>query len=257
MAILAARLVVGLLLILAFAASQLPVTATSATSPFPSPSPAPTVSATPTPLGNPFVSPAPGAQQARQNGYLAGGYLFGSATGGQIPPKPGSTSTPTAFPNSSQNGFWADILGRLGSDYLADLEYENAKLDGGDHPLVSYAQLRALYEPKRTFIAFGIGLLSAQRSTLNANFNAFGPGVALVPDMTRPLSPYAWLFYYPHIQTSGSSSSLFSAQAGLQFAPRPKAGFFLRAGVSTHCCFPPITSPKSDLSVLLGLGSSF
>lgn len=255
MTTLAARISVGLVLVFALAASQLPITATSATSPFPSPTPS--VSATPTPLGNPFSSPAPGSQQPRQNGYLAGGYLFGSASGGQIQPRPGSTATPVAFPNVAQNGFWADILGRLGSDYLASIEYENAKLEGGDHPLVSYAQLRALYEPKGTFVSFGIGLLSAQRSTLNANFNAFGPGVALLPDTTRRLSPYAWLFYYPHIQTSGSSSSLFSAQAGLEFAPHPKSGVFLRAGVSAHCCFPPISSPNSDLSVLVGLGTSF
>jgi hypothetical protein len=257
LATVATRLGVGFLLVLVLAASQPPTQATSATSPFPSPTPVASPSPTPTPLPNPFVSPSPGAQQQRHNGYIAAGYLFGSASGGQIQPRPGSTSTPSAFPNSGENGFWADIVGRLGPNYLASLEYENAKIQGGDHPLVSYAQLRALYEPKGSSAAFGIGLLSAQRSTLNANFNSIGPGIAYVPNPASRFSPYAWLFYYPHIQTSGSSSSLFSAQAGLQFAPKPSAGLFLRAGISTHCCFPAITSPKSDFGVLVGLGSTF
>ncbi len=162
------------------------------------------------------------------------------------------------FPNSaSQTGFWADLMGRFGPDYVADIEYENNKIDGGDRPFISYAQLRALYEPAKSLIAFGVGFLSGQRSTSNANFNAFGPGLAYVPDPVRRLSPYAWLFFYPHITASGSSSSLFAAQGGLQFAPAPRSGFFVRAGFSTHCCLPSVTSPKSDFSTLVGLGTSF
>ncbi|HXW51449.1 MAG TPA: hypothetical protein VEJ41_05610 [Candidatus Acidoferrales bacterium] len=253
---LAARCALALAVVLAVTALDLPVRAVPAPSPFPVSSPS--ASATPAPQTNPFSSPTPVPRTNRQNGYVTGGYLFGSATGGEIAPQPGSTHTPTPFPNNaSQTGFWADILGRLGTNYLASLEYEEARVDGGDRPFVSYAQLRALYEPTHATWAFGIGLLSAQRSTQNANLNSFGPGVALLPNPANRLSPYAWAFYYPHVETRGSSSSLFAAQAGLQFAPAPKSGFFVRAGVTTHCCFPTVTSPKSDFSTQIGIGSSF
>ncbi len=149
------------------------------------------------------------------------------------------------------------MLGRLAPSYLASLTYENYKFAGGDRPLVSYAQLRALYQPHDSRWAFGIGLLSAQRSTVNANVNAFGFGYSLLPSVQSQLTPYSTGFFYPHVQANGTTSSLFAGQAGLMFFPRRGGGLFLRLGISAHCCFPSVTSPKSDFGTAVGLGTSF
>lgn len=243
-------------LALALVASGLPIDAAPTANPFPSPIPSLGPSAAV--QSNPFPSPSPTPTSVGGNGFVAVGYLWGSGGGGMIQPTPGTTSTPVAFPSSAtESGFWVDMLGRLAPSYLASLTYENYRVAGGDRPLISYAQLRALYQPHDSRWAFGIGLLSAQRSTVNANVNTFGFGYSLLPSLQGQLTPYSSGFFYPHVQANGATSSLFAGQAGLMFFPRRGGGLFLRLGISAHCCLPSATSPKSDFGTVLGLGTSF
>lgn len=244
------------LLVLAMVAARNPTTAAPSANPFPSPVPA--ISPSATPQSNPFPSPSPTNALPGGNGYIAAGYLWGSGGGGSIAPRPGSTSTPAAFPNSaSERGFWVDVAGRLAPSYVATLTYENYGFSGGDQPFVSYAQLRALYQLRSSRWAFGIGLLNAQRSTATANMNAIGFGYTLLPSVQGRLTPFSSGFFYPRIQTNGSSSSFFAGQTGLMFMPRQGGGLFLRVGISTHCCLPSVTSPRSDFGTALGIGTSF
>jgi hypothetical protein len=237
-------------------AAYLPTNAAPTQSPFPSPSPIPSVSLIP--QTNPFPSPSPTPRSAIGNGFVTAGYLWGSAGGGVIEPLPGSTATAEPFPASaSESGFWLDAAGRLGPSYLAALSYENYGIFGGDHPYLSYAQLSGLYEPSASHWAFGLGFISAQRSTANANMDSLGVGLTLMPNLSTHVSPYVWAFLYPDMRTGGTSSSLFSGQAGVAFTPRLASGLFLRLGVETHCCFPPATSPKSDFGTTVGLGTFF
>jgi hypothetical protein len=230
-----------------------PTSAAPTQSPVPSPTPTPTVTS------NPFPSPSPTSAAAGANGYFAVGYGFGSASGGEIAPLPGSTAKPASLPSSQTTGFWADIAGRLGPSYVGSLSYENDKVSGGDHPFVSYAQLDALYQPRASSLAFGAGFLSAQRSTVNANMNAFGPGLELLPNTSDRIAPYFSAFFYlvPQLRFNGSSSSLLATQFGFLVSPKPASKVFLRLGGSYHCCFPSATSPRSDFTGQLGLGSSF
>lgn len=192
------------------------------------------------------------------NGYVAAGYVGGTAGGGSIHPQPGSTSTPTVFPGStSVSGFWIDALGRLGPSYLASLQYENYKASGGDRPLVSYEQLAGVYQAPLSPWGFGVSLMSAQRSTVNANMNGVGVGFELMPNLGRPLSFFSSGFFYPHVASLGASSSFFIGDLGLHIAPAKRGGFFVRVGVSTHCCWPASTSPRSDTGPTIGVGTTF
>jgi hypothetical protein len=175
-----------------------------------------------------------------------------------IVPRPLSGQTPKPFPSSvNESGYWLDVSGRLGPSYLATLSYENYGIFGGDHPYLSYAQLGALYEPAGSRLAFGLGYANVQRSTANTNMNAFGVGAELLPDLSVHLSPYGSVFVYPHMQTGGSSSTLFTGQAGLVYTPRPSGGLFVRIGISGRCCLPAVTSPKSDFGTTIGIGTGF
>jgi hypothetical protein len=220
-------------------------------------SPIPSVSATPAQT-NPFPSPSPSGPGPFQNGFVTAGYLWGQAGGGTIQPQAGAFATPHLFPGSAhQSGFWLNMAGRLGPSYMAALSYENSGIFGGDHPYLSYAQLQGFYEPPSSRAGFGIGFTSVQRSTASVNMNSFGAGVTLFPNFSARLSPYGSIFFYPHLQAGGTSSSLFSSLAGFVVVPRPGAGFFIRAGVSAHCCLPQNTSPKSDFGTTIGIGTAF
>lgn len=244
------------LLVLGLVGFGLPINAAPTGNSFPSP--VPSLGPSAAVQSNPFPSPSPTPPTVGGNGFIAVGYLAGSAGGGVIQPTPGSTATAVAFPSSAtESGFWVDMIGRIAPSYLASLTYENYKIAGGDRPFISYAQLRALYQPHNSRWAFGLGILSAQRSTANANVNAFGFGYSLLPSVQSKLTPYSFGFFYPHVQANGSASSLFAGQTGLMFFPRKGGGLFLRLGISTHCCFPSATSPKSDFGTVLGLGTSF
>ena len=237
-------------------------------SPFPSPTPSATSSvptqATPqgapptaNPESNPFPSPTAQTQVPSRNGYVAGGYVGGNGSGGQVEPVPGSTSTPTAFPSSQASGFWLDLLGRLGPSYLAELTYDNLNLRGGDNPLISYAQGRFEYEPRSSLAAFGLAMISVQRSTSNANMTGFGIGGSLLPDLNSAITPYASLFVYPHLETGGVAATFTSADAGVLFVPKKRGGFFFRLGGSLRTGLPSTTSPSSVSALQLGLGTSF
>lgn len=255
---------------LLWASGGAPTHADQAPNPFPSPSasaaPATIAPATVAPspgapaagqISNPFPSPSPSVVPAAGNGYVAGGYAGGSATGGQIAPLPGGTSTPSAFPASGASGFWIDIHGRIAPSFLAALLYENLSLHGGDRPLVSYAQGRILYTPREARFAIGVGLVSAQRSTASANMNGLGLGFSFLPDFQGGFTPYGSVFVYPHLQTGGSSASLTSVDAGLMYVPKSKGGLFLRLGGALRAGAPANTSPQSVTTLQLGLGSAF
>jgi hypothetical protein len=230
----------------------------SAGAPTQNPFPSPLPSIVASPQSNPFPSPSPTPRSAFGNGYVTAGYLWGSSGGGTIEPLVGTTATPRPFPGSAnESGFWINMAGRVGPSYLATLSYENYGIFGGDRPYVSYAQLAGLYEPPASRLAFGLGFASVQRSTVNANMDSFGPGITLFPNFSTRVSPYASVFFYPNLHTSGSSSSLFAGLAGLVYSPRPGGGLFVRLGVSAHCCLPAVTSPKSDFGTTIGLGTAF
>jgi hypothetical protein len=236
--------------------------ATPATlNPFPSASAAP-AAPTPTPqatsqLSNPFPSPSPSAQTVTRNGYFAAGYVGGSASGGEIEPLPNATSTPFAFPASGASGFWIDLLGRIAPSFLAQILYDNLSVHGGDRPLVSYAQGRLLYQPSESRAALGVGFISVQRSTSNANSNGIGVGASLLPDLRGGMTPYASVFFYPHLQTNGVGASLTSADAGIMYAPKGRGGLFFRLGGSLRSGAPANTSPTSVTGLQFGLGSAF
>ncbi len=183
--------------------------------------------------------------------------MGGNASGGEIEPLPGDTSTPRPFPASGASGFWIDLLGRIAPSYLAQLMYENLSVHGGDRPLISYAQGRFLYEPRASRLAVGLGMVSIQRSTSNANMNGFGTGVSLLPDFGGGLTPYGSLFIYPHIQTGGVASTFSSLDAGVLFVPKGRGGLFVRVGGSLRTGLPSTTSPQSVTALQLGLGTSF
>lgn len=226
-------------------------------SPVPSASPSPEMPGGAAPESNPFPSPSTTEPALGRYGYVAAGYLGGSANGGQIPPTPGSTSTPTSFPSSQSSGFFVDLLGRLGPSYLAQIMYDNVNVRGGDNPLVSYAQGRVAFEPASSHAAFGLGYVSIQRSTSNANMNAFGLGVSLLPDLRGGLWPYASVYVYPHVQHSGVGATFTSADAGLIFAPRKRGGLFFSLGGSLRSGLPADTSPSSFTGLRAGIGTAF
>ncbi len=191
------------------------------------------------------------------NGYVAAGYAGGNASGGQVPPLPNSTSTPSSFPASGASGFWIDLLGRVAPSYLAQLLYENLSVHGGDKPLMSYAQGRVFYEPRSSTLAFGAGMVSIQRSTSNTNMNGFGLGVSLLPRTGAGITPYGSLFVYPHIQTGGVGATFSSLDAGVLFLPKGRGGLFVRVGGSLRSGLPSTVSPQSVTTLQLGLGTSF
>jgi len=162
-----------------------------------------------------------------------------------------------SFPSSGAGGFWLDLLGRLGPSYLAQLLYDNVNLHGGDYPLVSYAQGRVEYEPHRSLWAFGLGYVSAQRSTATVNLNGFGVGLSLLPGLRSGMSPYASVYVYPNLHSGGVSSTFTSADAGVLLAPLPRGGFFVRVGGSLRAGLPSTTSPTTVTGLQLGLGTSF
>jgi hypothetical protein len=162
-----------------------------------------------------------------------------------------------SFPSSGAGGFWIDLLGRLGPLYLAQLLYDNVNLHGGDNPLVSYAQGRVEYEPHRSLAAFGLGYISAQRSTAAVSLNGFGLGFSLLPALQKGVSPYASVYVYPNLHSGGGSSTFTSADAGVLLAPRAGGGFFVRVGGSLRAGLPASTSPTTITGVQLGLGTSF
>ncbi|MDQ6766940.1 MAG: hypothetical protein M3Z41_03940 [Candidatus Eremiobacteraeota bacterium] len=234
--------------------------------PFPSPTPS-AGSASPPPsstpgqgeFSNPFPSPSPTVLPPAANGYVAAGYMGGSATGGQIAPLPNATTTPSAFPASGISGFWIDLLGRIAPSYLASLTYENLKVHGADNnPLVSYGQGRILYQPRpASRFALGLGLVSIQRSTSNANMNGLGFGLSYLPAFSGGVTPYSSLFIYPRIQTGGVGATFTSFDAGLMYVPKGRGGFFVRGGGALRSGLPASTSPSSVTVMQLGLGSSF
>jgi hypothetical protein len=231
--------------------------------PFPSPvssssTPQPSASPSAGELSNPFPSPSPTFVPPARNGYVAAGYAGGSASGGQVAPLPNATTTPFPFPASGSSGFWIDLLGRIAPTYLVALMYDNLSVHGADRPLVSYAQGHVLYQPRAASrLAFGLGLVSAQRSTSTANMNSLGLGFNILPDFRSTLTPYGSLFFYPHLQTGGVSATFTSLDAGLMYAPKSAGGFFLRAGGSLRSGFPATTSPQSITALQLGIGTSF
>ena len=169
----------------------------------------------------------------------------------------GSTSTPTSFPSSQSSGFFFDLLGRLGPFYLAQILYDNVNVRGGDNPLVSYAQGRVAFEPPSSHAAFGLGYVSIQRSTSNANMNAFGVGLSLLPDLRGGLTPYASVYVYPHVQHNGVGATFTSADVGLLFAPRKRGGLFFSLGGSLRSGLPAHTSPSSFTGLRAGIGTAF
>ncbi len=96
-----------------------------------------------------------------------------------------------------------------------------------------------------------------QRSTSNANSNGLGIGANLLPDFQEGVTPYASVFFYPHLQLSGVSASLTSADAGVMFVPKGRGGLFFRAGGSLRAGAPANSSPTSVIGFQLGLGSAF
>ena len=220
-------------------------------------SPAPSASAG---ISNPFPSPSPSPVSAQRNGYVAAGYIGGTANGGNIPPTPGSTSTPGSFPSSGANGFWVDILGRLAPSFFAAVLYDNLSVHGGDNPLVSYAEGRLLYQPAqagKVRAALGLGLISTGRSTSNANANGLGIGLDILPNFNLGLTPYGSVFFYPRLQSGGQSATLTAVDAGVMYGPRSLGGPFLRVGGYLRSGAPTNTSPTQVSGVAVGLGTSF
>ncbi len=220
------------------------------------PSPGPTES-----TSNPFPSPTPSGPLGLRIGYVAAGYFAGSSNGGQVPPTPGSTSTPVPFSASHADGFWLDALARFSPSFLAQLMYDNYAIYGADHPYVSYAQGRLLYEPPGTHKSalqsgFGFGFISAQRSTSNANSNSFGLGLNLWPNSSG-LLPYGSVYFYPHVVNAGQASSLTSVDAGVMYLAPRRGGFFVRAGFAGRFGLPANTSPTSSDGLEIGLGTTF
>lgn len=233
--------------------------------PAPAPSPSPQAQETPSPgpgtqqpeQPNPFPSPSATEPALGRYGYVDAGYLGGSASGGQIPPTPGSTSTPSAFPSSQSSGFWFDLLGRLGPSYVAQILYDNVNVRGGDNPLVSYAQGRLAFEPHSSHAAVGLSYISIQRSTSNGTMNGVGVGLSLLPDLRGGLSPYASVYVYPHIQTGGVGATFTSADAGIVYEPQKRGGLFFLLGGSLRSGLPSNTSPSSFTGLKAGLGTAF
>ena len=223
----------------------------------PAPEPSPQSSPQGTIETNPFPSATPTAPGPERYGYVGAGYVGGNASGGQIPPTPGSTSTPSAFPGSGTGGFWLDLAGRLGTSFFAQILYENANVHGGDFPLISYAQGRVAFEPHSSHIALGLAYASVQRSTSNATYNGVGAGINLLPDFRGVVTPYASIYVYPHVQGSGTSATFTSADAGVLIVPQKRGGLFFSLGGMLRSGLPASTSPSSFTALKAGIGSAF
>lgn len=231
-----------------------------AQTPITPPTIAPSPSSTPV-TSNPFPSPTASGPLGLRIGYVAGGYFTGSANGGQIPPAPGSTSTPSPFSGFGADGFWLDALARFSPSFLAQLMYDNYAIHGADHPYVSFAQGRLVYEvpgehKSALQSGFGLAFISTQRSTSNANSNAFGLGVNVWPNAFGFL-PYGSVYFYPHVVNAGQSASLTSVDAGFMYVPPRRGGFFVRAGFAGRFGAPTNTSPTSTDGLEIGLGTTF
>lgn len=235
----------------------------SAATPPASPQPAPTAAASPTP-SNPFASPTPeGEAVTGTNGYAALFVETASGSGGTYVPT-ASTAAPVAFPASSGRGFTIDVTGRLSRAFAGSLRIQDDSFRSGDNPISTVTEGALLYGAQRT--AFGVGVISLQRSSGLASATGAGLGVALAPDEVQSISLFGKIFLYPSLQfpAIGSlptahavRSSLFTYEAGLAFAPPARGGLFYSVGIAGHAGAPSMYSPQSVTAFQLGLGTRF
>lgn len=204
----------------------------------------------------PFPSPSPSVVPAAGNGYVWLGFNGAGSSGGQVPPRAGSTATPRPFVNASTTGFSLHLLGRISDSYLAALKFEDYSVHGNDTPFVSYSQGLVLYNPHASNLAFGVGYLSLQRSTSSVSVNGGGFGAMLLPRFKSGASAYASAFFYP-IRSRGSTSSISSLEAGVIFSPPRRGGFFYHAGAFAKNGGNASVSPTQISGLTAGVGASF
>ncbi|MBC5806326.1 MAG: hypothetical protein DLM53_12295 [Candidatus Eremiobacter antarcticus] len=205
---------------------------------------------------NPFPSPTPVSSHGG-NGFGFLGFMGGSADGGTIAPLAGSTRAPAAFGSAHAGGFNLDLLGRLSPLFLAGLKFDDLSVHGADNPVVTFAQGLVLYDPRGGNAAFGLGFISAQRSSANVNANGVGVGAEYLPTFKPGPGLYGSAFIYPRLRTGDIGFSLFSADAGVVFVPSGRGGLFLRAGLFTRSGGGASFSPNSISGVNVGVGAAF
>jgi hypothetical protein len=197
------------------------------------------------------------------NGYAVLFVESASGSGGTYVPA-NSTAAPVAFPASSGRGFTIDVTGRLSRVFAGSLRIQDDSLKGGDNPINTVTEGAILYGSARS--AFGIGVISFQRSSGIASATGAGLGFALAPDELRSVSLFGKIFIYPSLQfpaigssptARASRSSLFTYQAGVAFAPPARGGLFYSLGIAGHSGAPSAFSPQSLTAFQLGVGTRF
>lgn len=261
--IIAALVLAGARVAFAAPASQAApnVQPTPTITPLPQSSPSP--SQTPS---NPFASPLPGSTaEVGANGYAALFVESVSGSGGTYVPA-NSTAAPVAFPASSGRGFTVDVMARLSRVFEGALRIQDDSLHGGDNPITTVTEGAVLYGSQGQRAAFGVGLISFQRSSGIASATGAGIGAALAPDDKKSVSVFGQIFDYPSLQFSAIGpepsahtvhAGLFTYQLGLAFAPPARGGLFYSLGVAGHSGAPSAYSPQSLTAFQLGIGTRF
>lgn len=207
---------------------------------------------------SPFPSPSPEATQTPgSGGYALIGVAALSASGGQFMPS-GSSPTPVPFLATHASGYAVEVLGRLSTSYLALLHYQDVNIHGDDFAVTSRFDVTALYQFPKTGFGAGIGYVSTQRSTATLSANGFGFGLALLPDFTRRVSPYAAFNYFPSLSaTGGTRAGLTALRLGVTIAPPRATGLFARVGLSVQNFGASTFSPQSLSGPEIGVGTTF
>jgi len=203
---------------------------------------------------NPFPSPSPSASGGPgSGGYALVGVLSLNGSGGLVSASP----TPAPFQAAGSTGYELELLGRLSDSYLASLHFEDVNIHGDDSSVESRLEVNALYQFSKTHTAIGIGYAALQRSTAHSNSNGLGLGLAVLPDFTRRVSPYASAFFYPSLPSAKSRGGLTVLRLGLAFTAPGTSGIFARAGFSSQNFSAPDFSPRSLSGVEIGVGATF